>query len=438
MPPLNSAPQPDPPTPSDELPGPREGPLETLRVLEIGDRGEIAGKLLADAGADVIRIEPPGGGRSRHVGPFVDDDPGRPSLLHATRNTSKRAVTLDVTQPAGLEIWQRLVGRVDVVIDATSPTFLDALGGGWQWAAAQPDLHACVWCSITPFGRTGPRRDWAANDLVQLALGGPMMSNGYDDHRLPPIRPDGEHSIAISNEYAVAGLLAALWMRYAGHPGQLVDVSIHEAVSATTEGAFPNWEYFGRLVHRQTGRHASADPSAPWQYLAADGQHICLISGGLPRGVPAWSGLLDWMDEHDAAGDLRDPQWQELLYRDPRSHPEARLHVAETIGAFVQRLPAEEVYRRSQSLHFAWGIVRRPEENLDDPHWADRGFFWEGECPGVDHPVRYPGAPYRFTRSPVRLRRRPPLLGEHNHEVYVGELGLTTAELRAHLETGVV
>ena len=83
MPPSNTAPQPDPPTPSDGLSGPRDGPLETLRVLEIGDRGEIAGKLLADAGADVIRIEPPGGGRSRHVGPFVNDDPGQPSLLHA-------------------------------------------------------------------------------------------------------------------------------------------------------------------------------------------------------------------------------------------------------------------------------------------------------------------------------------------------------------------
>ena len=321
MPPSITAPQPDPPTPSDELPGHRDGPLETLRVLEIGDRGEIAGKLLADAGADVIRIEPPGGGRSRHVGPFVDDDPGQPSLLHATRNTSKRAVTLDVTQPAGLEIWQRLVGRVDVVIDATTPTFLDALGGGWQWAEAQPDLHACVWCSITPFGRTGPRRDWAANDLVQLALGGPMMSNGYDEHHLPPIRPDGEHSIAISNEYAVTGLLAALWMRNAGHRGQLVDVSIHEAVSATTEGAFPNWEYFGRLVQRQTGRHSSPDPTAPWQHLAADGQHVCLINGGLPRGRPAWSGLLDWMDEHDAADDLRDPQYQELLFSDPTLPP---------------------------------------------------------------------------------------------------------------------
>ena len=113
-------------TSSEELPGPVEG----LRVLEIGDLGEVAGKLLADAGADVIRVEPPGGGRSRHVGPFVNDDPGQPSLLHATRNTSKRAVTLDVGQTAGLEIWRRLVGLVDVVIDASTPTFLDDLGGG--------------------------------------------------------------------------------------------------------------------------------------------------------------------------------------------------------------------------------------------------------------------------------------------------------------------
>ena len=357
---------------------PPEGPLENLRVVEIGDLGEVAGKLLADAGADVIRVEPPGGGRSRQVGPFVNDDPDQPSLLHASRNTSKRAVTLDVTQHAGLEIWQRLVGRADVVIDAAGPTLLDDLGGGWEWAEAQPELRDCVWCSITPFGRTGPRRDWAVNDLVQLALGGPMMSNGYDDHELPPIRPEGEHSIAVSNEYAVSGVLAALWMRNAGCPGQLVDVSIHEAVSATTEGAFPNWEYFGRLVQRQTGRHASPDPSAAWQFLAADGEYVCLINGGLPRGNSAWDGLLDWMDEHDAVGDLRDAEYQELLFRDPRANPEGRRHVADTIGDFVQRLPADEVYRRSQSLHFAWGIVRRPEENLNDPHWEDRGFFWEG------------------------------------------------------------
>ena len=151
-----------------------------------------------------------------------------------------------------------------------------------------------------------------------------MMSNGYDDHGLPPIRPEGEHSIAVSNEYAVSGILAALWMRHDGHPGQLVDVSMHEAVSATTEGAFPNWEYFGRLVQRQTGRHAAPDPTAAWQYLAADGQYVCLINGGLPRGNSAWDGLLDWMDEHGAAADLRDEQYQELLFSDPRANPEGR------------------------------------------------------------------------------------------------------------------
>ncbi len=140
-------------TVQNELPGPLEG----LRVLEVGDLGEVAGKRLADAGADVIRVEPPGGGRSRHVGPFVNDEPGQPSLLHASRNTSKRAVTLDVTRPGGPEIWRRLVGLVDVVIDATPPAFLDDLGGGWEWAEAEADLESLVWCSISPFGRTGPR-----------------------------------------------------------------------------------------------------------------------------------------------------------------------------------------------------------------------------------------------------------------------------------------
>ena len=147
----------------DALPGPLEG----LRVVEIGDLGEVAGKLLADAGADVIRVEPPGGGRSRRVGPFVDDDPGRPSLLHASRNTSKRAVTLDVTQSAGLEIWKRLVGLVDVVIDATTPTFLDELGGGWEWVEAQPELGTVSGAALLrSVGRglvgTGRRATWCS------------------------------------------------------------------------------------------------------------------------------------------------------------------------------------------------------------------------------------------------------------------------------------
>jgi crotonobetainyl-CoA:carnitine CoA-transferase CaiB-like acyl-CoA transferase len=136
------------------------------------------------------------------------------------------------------------------------------------------------------------------------------------------------------------------------------------------------------------------------------------------------------MDEHDAAGDLRDPRYADVIYSDPRSHPVERRQIAEAVGRFIQTRPAEEVYRQAQAMHLPWGPVRRPEENLDDPHWDDRGFWWRGELPGYPRPVRYAGAPYRFTRSPVRLRRRPPLLGEHNHELYAGELGLSTSELR--------
>jgi len=96
------------------------------------------------------------------------------------------------------------------------------------------------------------------------------------------------------------------------------------------------------------------------------------------------------------------------------------------------------VYRRGQAIHLPWGIIRRPEDNLDDPHWADRGFFVEAELPGHPVPVRYPGAPYRLTASPATPRRRAPLLGEHNHEVYAGELGLGTGELLALAQVGVI
>ncbi|MBM3140030.1 MAG: CoA transferase [Chloroflexi bacterium] len=421
---------------------PRPGPLEGLRVVEIGDRGEVAGKLLADAGADVIRVEPPSGARSRHIGPFVADrpDPNHSLSFHA-RNTSKRSVTLDLGTDTGRDLWRRLVGWSEVVIDSSGPGVLDALGAGYTTFA---DHVGFVWCSITPFGLTGPWRDWAAADLVNLALGGAMMSTGYEDHDLPPIRPDGEHTIAIANEYAVSGILSALWLRdgdgEGAGGGQLLDVSIHEAASTTTEGSFPNWEYFGRIVQRQTGRHASPDGTPPWQFLCTDGEYILLMGGGVPREKRILDALIEWIAETrpDLAQRLRDPAVEEVLYRDPRSRPDLRRMVSETIGEFVQSRPSQEIYRRGQSLHLPWGHVRRPEENLDDPHWADRGFFWEGEAPGHPTPVRYMGAPYRMTASPVRLRRRPPLLGEHNHEVYVGLLGVEAGSLAGLTKAGAI
>ena len=411
------------------------GPLEGLRALEIGDAGEVAGKLLADAGVDVIRVEPPAGACSRHSGPFVDDVPNPDRSLHFHyRNTSKRGVTLDLDQPQGRELWRRLVPGVDIVIDSLGPTTLDGLDAGYDAC----ELHErLIWCSITPFGRFGPYRDWVVNDLVSMALGGPPMSCGYDDHSLPPIRSDGEQSFNMAGEYAVSGILAAVLQRERTGLGQMLDVSIHEAVSCTTEGAFTNWEYQQALVQRQTGRHSSVTPTPQTQYLCIDGDYVLLLGGGIPRSRVSWEPFLAWMDEHDAAGDLHDPRWEEIVYADPRTHVEERRHVAATVGAFAQRLTSEEVYRRAQGMHMPWGVVRRPEDNLDDPHWDDRGFFVDGEVNGHPEPVRYPRAPYRFTKSPVGPRSRAPLLGEHNTDVY-GELGLAAADLAKLAKAGAI
>ena len=419
-------------------------PASGLRILEIGDSGEVAGKLLGDAGADVIRVEPLEGARSRHLGPFVDDRPDvNRSLRYAYFNTSKRGVTLDLSHAAGRDLWLRLVRTADVVIDGSRPGALDELGVGYERCAApgrdgDDEGVRVVWCSITPFGLTGPRREWSTTDLVQLALGGPMMSTGYDDHELPPIRPDGEHSLWMGGEYATSGILAALHERERSGLGQHIDVSIHEAVSATTEGAFPNWEYQRRLVQRQTGRHSSVDPTPRWQFLSADGRYLNIIGGGLPRPGGDWDGLLAWLDEDDAAAELHEERFRETI-RAPRSENLAeRQRASEVVEAFVGTLSAEDAYRRAQKLHLPWGIVRRPEDNLDDPHWDDRGYFHELDVPGHRGPVRFPGSPYRFERTPIALHRRAPLLGEHNHEVYADELGVAAGELPELAKRGVI
>ena len=219
---------------------------------------------------------------------------------------------------------------------------------------------------------------------------------------------------------------------------ELVDLSIHEAVSCTTEGAFPNWEYSRRLVQRQTGRHSSPEPSPAWQFPSADGRHLNVIGGGMPRSERNFDELLDWMAEHDAVEDLREPRFREAIHTPQVPPSEEHRHFSEVIRRFIAKLPAEESYRGAQAMHLPWAVVRAPEDNLDDPHWADRGTFAEIEVPGHPVPVRVPTAPYRFEGATRQVPRRAPLLGEHNHEVYVGELALSGQDLLQLAQLGAI
>jgi crotonobetainyl-CoA:carnitine CoA-transferase CaiB-like acyl-CoA transferase len=423
-----------------ELANVEDQPLTGLRVLELSSiEGQYCGKLLADMGADVVTIEPPGGSVTRRVGPFAGDLPDvNRSLPFWYFNTSKRAITLDIEAPEGQSLLQRLVVGADIVVEGFRPGYLNELRLGYDVLSnIQPRL---IQVSITPFGQTGPWSDLRSADLVSLALAGTMAMNGYDDRPgSPPIRPDGNHAYLMGSEYGFIAVLIALLEREAGGTGEWLDISIHEACAGTTEGSFANWEYFQRVVMRQTGRHAQANPTQPWQHRTVDGRYVNLMGGGIPRMYASWRPLVEWMQRHGKAGDLPQERFEAVVHRSPAQRTDAdTMHVLGLLARFVEGLDAEEVYREGQARRLPWAIVRAPEENVEDPHWRDRGFFVDVHHPQLGESVTFPGGPYRFSRTPWRIRQHAPLVGEHNVQILQGELGLGREQLRELFEQGII
>jgi crotonobetainyl-CoA:carnitine CoA-transferase CaiB-like acyl-CoA transferase len=411
------------------------GPLAGLRVLELADeKGQFCGKLLGDLGADVVKIEPPGGEACRHIGPFLDDipDPER-SLSFWYYNTSKRGVTLNLETADGRALFRRLTAEADVILETFRPGFLASLGLDYDsLREANPGL---ILCSLTPFGQTGPWRDYLSSDLLHMAAGGEMASSGYDEvdaPNAPPIAPGGGNAWHMGCHFACMSIIAALVYRTVSGAGQYIDVSIHEACSLTTEAAVANYIYRGEVLRRQTGRHHAVGVTPRTQFRAKDGNYVCaLISGGLnPRNV---KNLADLMDRYAMAGELKDPRFQE-----PAVITENASRIYDLLEAFIASLPADEVYHAGQAAGFTWGAVRAPEALLDDAHLQDRAFWKEVAHPELDRAFIYPGEAAIFTGSPWAISRRAPLIGEHNVEVFSGELGLSRGEMTVMAESHAI
>lgn len=421
------------------------GPLHGVRVLELAhERTAFAGKLLADAGADVYLLEPRDGCAQRRHAPFVDDrpDPER-SLSFWHYNTSKRGLTLELDTPRGRELAGELLARVDVVLEGEDPGRLAALGID---APVELERHrALVWVSITPFGRHAPRATEPATDLTLLAGGGPVWSCGYDDHTLPPIRGAGNQAYHIGGHYAVMALLVALYEREHSGGGQLVDVNIHAACNVTTELATYEWLVAGNTVQRQTGRHATIMRTARTQVRCADGRHA--NTGVPPRRPEEFGRLRQWVLDLGLAEEWPEVFLLELgMQREPidlsrigQDEEVTTIFAAgrDAIVLIASKLPAADFFREAQERGIPVGVIYAPEEVLDDPHFRARGFPVAVDHPELGRAVTYPGAPYRFSRTPWHIARRAPHLGEHNAEVYA-ELGLDAAALDALRAQGVV
>jgi benzylsuccinate CoA-transferase BbsE subunit len=393
------------------------GPLEGVKVVELAHEvSAFAGRLLADLGADVVVVEPPGGHPTRGYGPFAGDDPGpERSLWWWQYHAGKRGVTLDLDDPAGAEELRRLASGADVLLEAEPPGRVAGLLG-----ERPPRL---IHVAITPDGQDGGYRP--TTDLTVLAGGGPVWSCGYDDHELPPVRGGGNQGYQTACHYAVMSLMVALLAREQTGRGQFVDVSMHAAANVTTEFASYSWLANKGTVHRQTGRHAAPRPTAPTQVRCADGRW--LNTGVPPRTGREFKALGQWIEELGLSVDFEEYGVLELGFEiDHISvlNLEDDPLLAEIFGAgraaiefLAQKLGAHELFVGLQQRGMACGIIYAPEEVLEDEHFVARGFPTPLEHEDLGRTVIYPGAPLRFVGTPCGPRRRAPHVGEHDAEV---------------------
>ncbi len=410
--------------------------LAPYRVLDLTDeRGLLAGKILADLGADVVQIEPPGGNPARNIGPFYGDDPQpEKSLFWWAYAANKRSITLDLEQKGGQALLKKMVAEADFLVESFAPGYLDTLGLGYDLLAEiNPKL---VMVSITPFGQDGPYSNYQATDIVGMALGGFMYLTGDDDRA--PIRISFPHFYLHGGAAGATAAMLAHTYRITSGQGQYVDVSCQQAVAKTLAHAPQIWDIEGAILKRMgVYRQTSGENRVRINWPCKDGYVNYMVQGG----SVAYStrALLEWMkeDSFDTA-DLDAIDWEKMGYG--AITPELMDQLGGPLGDFFKGHTRAELVQGSLDRRILLFPVATPSALQDHPQLEARGYFKELEHPELGATVQYPGA---FVKSGdggdiAGIYRRPPLIGEHNTVIFQGELGITGSELESLKRSGVI
>ena len=387
-----------------------EGMLEGVRVLELGGRvsGPYCGKLLADFGADVIKVEPPDvGDEARRAGPFVGDDPHpEKSIPFLSLNTNKRGITLNTGSATGRTLLSSLLRQADALVHNLPPTEAESLGlRYWDLTELNPRL---VVTSISPFGQTGPYRDFVAEDIVTSALSGLMYHSGDSDRE--PLRNALDQSLYVAGANAAGATLAALFGRLSSGKGQQVDVSVVECLAAHLVQAVPYYNYMGAIKGRRATRGAGLEELMP----ARDGYVVPSAQGSQPFSVVAGViGMDEMHDERFSTGPDRIEYGEELK---------------QLLVEGLANWDRKPLFQASGERRLVFGMAQDAGDLYDCPQLNARGFFVE-----VDHPVagkaKYAGMGPIFSEGEFQIRRPAPLLGQHNAEIFCDELGMSSQEL---------
>jgi crotonobetainyl-CoA:carnitine CoA-transferase CaiB-like acyl-CoA transferase len=400
--------------------------LSGIRVLEYAQlvAGPYCAKMFADLGAEVIKIEQPGvGDQARHLEPFLNEIPHpERSGLFLYLNTNKKGITLNLETVTGVNLFKELIEISDIFIETPPPRQLEELGLGYNvLKEVNPKL---VMVSISPFGQTGPYKDYRTSDLVSFHMSGFGYLNprGATDANRPPLKAGGRLADFFAALNAAGAALCALHARRLTGLGQHVDISRQECIIPMLRRPLTAYFYRDRQISSRLTRSWRIAPNDLMP--CKDGYvFVSAVEEG------QWQRFVELMGNPDWA---KDPRFQNRI-----SRTENWEVLEPLITAWLMKHTKEEISRTAQANRVPISPVNTAGDLFKSRHLNTRGFFVE-----IDHPeagkLKYPGAPYRLSQTPWRLKRRAPLLGEYNEEVYCDLLGHSKRELVKMREAGVI
>jgi crotonobetainyl-CoA:carnitine CoA-transferase CaiB-like acyl-CoA transferase len=409
--------------------------LNGCRALDLtDDKGFLCGKILADLGVDVIKVEPPGGEPSRRIGPFWHDIPDpEKSLYWFAYNSNKRGITLNLEARDGKEIFKTLVKKSNFVIESFRPGYLETIGLGFSVLSGLN--KSIILTSVTPFGQTGPYKDYKGNDLVIMGMSGQLYLTGDADR--PPVNIGIPQACLHAGADAGVGSMIAYYHSRKTGEGQHVDVSMQQSAAWFMAQTIPYYELSGVVLSRmgtfRTGSSSGTIQRQVWP--CKDGFVFFFMLGGA-QGAKTGRALTKWMEETGMSNEfLSTFVWEEL---DIAMAPQDLMdRLSAPIEVFFRTRTKKEVLDAAMARNISICPLFSMEDQVKDPHLAARAYWIQMEHPELGATISYPRQFVRSSECETGTRFKAPLIGEHNADVY-GEIGLSGRRLVALKEAGVI
>jgi crotonobetainyl-CoA:carnitine CoA-transferase CaiB-like acyl-CoA transferase len=409
--------------------------LEGRRALDLtDDKGFLCGKILADLGVDVIKVEPPGGEPSRRAGPFWHDIPDpEKSLYWFAYNSNKRSITLNLETLDGRDIFRELVRKSDFLIESFEPGYAANLG--ISFSALSSIKEGIVLTSITPFGQTGPYKDYEGNDLVIMGMSGQLYLTGDADR--PPVNIGIPQACLHAGADAAVGSMIAYYHRQRTGRGQHVDVSMHQSAAWFMAQTIPYYELSGVVLSRMgTFRTGSSSGTIQRQVWPCKDGYVFFFMLGGAQGAKTGRALTKWMEEMGMSNEFLSAfVWEELDIS--MASQDLMDCLSAPIEAFFRTRTKKEVLDAAMARNISLCPLFSMEDQVKDPHLAARAYWMQIEHPELGTTISYPRQFVRSSECETGTRIKAPRIGEHNAEVYA-EIGLTGERLVTLKEAGVI